>query len=272
MSKNLLELDNNMMQYLRVYRQLLYMNFMVLVIYRSNFINSMLATVGWGLFSLYSVVILTAKTTEIFGWSRNELLLLNGYYGLIIGVFHVLLSRNLERFSSVIHNGQLDSILIKPMDSQFMLSLWMVNYTSLARIIIAGWYVWYMGGVLHIQLTLLSAIEFIALSITSLILLYAIWYTVVSCTIWFTKLSNVVELMYNITGMARYPQEMYTQLAWYLFAFILPLTLLITTPAKIYLGHGSLWDIFQLVCFSTIFFVLSRKFWKFALRYYTSAS
>lgn len=259
-------------KYLRVYRRLLYMNFMVLVIYRSNFINSMIATVAWGLFSLYSVVILTSKTTQIFGWSRNELLLLNGYYGLIIGVFHVLLSRNLERFSSVIHNGQLDSILTKPMDSQFMLSLWMVNYTSLARIVIAGWYVWYMGGILGVHLTFLKSIEFVSLSIASIMLLYSIWYSVVSCTIWFTKLSNVVELMYNITGMARYPQEIYMQLAWYIFALLLPLTLLITTPAKIYLGQGSIRDILLLLSFACIFFILSRKFWKFALRYYTSAS
>jgi ABC-2 type transport system permease protein len=248
------------------------MNAMMLMTYRANFINSMIATIAWGLFSLFSVVILTSNTSSLYGWSRNELLLLNGYYGLIIGVFHVFFSRNLERFSQVIHFGELDAVLLKPLDSQFMLSLWMVNFASIMRLIIAGCYVWVVASGLSLTFDIGKVIVFASLSLFSIVLLYSLWFCVITLTIWFTKLSNVVELLYNITGMARYPQEMYMQLSWLLMAMLIPVTLLIATPAKVYLQRGTIQDCLMLIGLAVVFFAVSRKFWHFALRYYTSAS
>jgi len=208
----------------------------------------------------------------VFGWSRDQLLLLNGLYGIIIGIYHVFLSANFERFSNVIHFGQLDSILVKPIDSQFLLSFWLVRFATFSRVIIAGVYTWYISKGLHVTPTPVSVLSIIIFMVFGLILLYSIWYTVITLTIWQTRLSNLTELMFSVTGIARYPQEMLHQLTNFVFVFLLPLTLIINIPAKVYLSRIDSPDAVWLLVLSVIFFVISRKFWKFALRFYTSAS
>lgn len=272
--RNFLVLDSNvtMKKYFRVYAVLLKMNFLALVAYRVHFFNSLIGSIGWGLLSLFAIVLLTSKTTTVFRWKREELLLLNGMYGIIIGIFHTVFSRNFERFASVIHFGQLDTVLVKPFDSQFLLSFWMFGYSSLSRIVIAFLYTMYISQQLRVSFAPIHVIFFLLLMIISLLLLYSLWFIVITTTVWFTRLSNLVALMFNITGMARYPQEMFHQLVNYVFIFLLPLTLIITVPTKVYLQRLHLFDVGELLSLSLIFFFISRRFWKFALRYYTSAS
>lgn len=261
-----------MKKYLKVYKTLLKMNLSVLIMYRANFYNSLIASIAWGLFSLFSIVLLTSKATIVFGWKREELLLLNGLYGIIVGIYHVFISRNFERFSNIIHFGQLDSLLIKPIDSQFLLSFWLIGYATFSRVIIAFVYTWYISNQLHISPTFFSVISIAILMIFSLVLLYSIWYIVITLTIWQTRLSNLTELMFTITGTARYPQEMLHQLTSYVFVFLIPITLIINVPAKAYLAKLQTVDVVWLVVLSVGLFLVSRKFWKFALRFYTSAS
>ncbi|MCL4359875.1 ABC-2 family transporter protein [Patescibacteria group bacterium] len=260
------------MRYIRVYKKLLELNFSALLIYRAHFLNSLVSSVAWGLFSLFSIVLLTSKITVVFGWSRDELLLLNGLYGIIIGCYHVFFSRNFERFSTIIHFGQLDSILVKPIDSQFLLTFWLVGYATFSRVLIALAYTWYIAGILHIIPTVWNILPIAGIMIFSLLTLYSLWFIVITVTIWHTRLSNLTELMFSVTGAARYPAEMLHQLASYIFVFFLPFTLIINIPAKIFLSHARWQDAALLMGVAVGLFLVSRKFWRFALRFYTSAS
>src|SRR3972149_8688112 len=86
-------------KYVRIYRDLLRLNLSSLVAYRSNFVNSVVSSTAWGVFSLVSIVLLTYRVQSVFGWTREEILLLTGVYSVVIGVFHTLFSRNFVRFS-----------------------------------------------------------------------------------------------------------------------------------------------------------------------------
>ena len=208
----------------------------------------------------------------IFSWKREELLLLNGVYGIIIGVYHTMFSKNFERFSSIIHLGQLDSVLIKPIDSQFLLTFWLFGYASLSRIVIAFTYTAYIIRQLQISVSFIQIIYFFILMIFSLLLLYSIWFLVLTFTIWFTRLNNLVDLMFTITGSARYPQEMFRELTIYVFFFLFPLTLIMNIPTKLLIHRLQSTEILTFMVVALTLFIVSKKFWKFALRYYTSAS
>lgn len=261
-----------MKRYLSIYLVLVKLNFHALLAYRGNFINNFLSSLSWGFFSLYSIVLLTSRTHGIFGWKREEILLLNGIYGTIIGFYHVFFSTNFDRFSQVIHMGQLDMVLTKPLDSQFFLTFWRVNFAASSRILIAFVYTILVARQLHISPSPMTVLFCVLLAIVGLVLLYSIWFTVITLILWFTRLSNLADLLFTITGAARYPQEMFREGFWYFFVFIAPLTLIITTPAKVLFQKLDMTSLFLLIVLALVFFVISRKFWKFALRSYTSAS
>lgn len=261
-----------MKRYLHVYIRLWKMSLQSLLIYRANFVNSLMASLSWGVFSVISILLLTSKTNTIYGWTKTEILLLTCAYQILIGVFHTLFSRNFERMAQIINLAELDSLLTKPLDSQFMLSMWQVNYTSMIRIVLGIIFVGYFTQTAAIHLNAGILFLFGLLLVIGIILLYSVWYIVATLIIWFPRMSNVIELMYTVSGISRYPGEMYRNALGLAFFFLLPITLIVTTPIRFLVAKVNVQDIFLLSAFALSFLFISRKFWKFALRFYTSAS
>ncbi|MBI3486011.1 ABC-2 family transporter protein [Candidatus Daviesbacteria bacterium] len=261
-----------MKKYFSIYKTLFILNWSIFTGYRANFLNSIFSSLLWGVFQIITIFVLTAKTSSAFGWTRTELFILISSFNIFIGFYHGIFSNNFERFSEIIHFGQLDGILLKPMDSQFILSLNHINFASFFRILLGIGFLEYLILQNHLQINLIQIISFGTLLLIGLILLYSIWFCVMTLTMWFTKLSNLVELMYTFNGITRYPKEMYQGLKGFLFIVILPLSLIVSAPTKILLQRTNFLDILELLIFTLVFFIISRKFWKFALRFYTSAS
>lgn len=221
---------------------------------------------------IVSIALLTSKTKSVNGWSRDELMVMSGAYSIVITTFHILFSRNFERFSKIINKGELDLILLKPIDSQFLVSFWLFHFPNLGRLLMGILFVIYMVSKMHIAVTLINVLGFVALMSFSVTLLYALWFIVSTLTIWFTTLTNLSDLLYNLTSFSRFPREVYQELKEYIFLFLLPISLVIATPVKGLLSKALSGDVWLLLGFSIGLFLLSRAFWKFALRFYTSAN
>jgi ABC-2 type transport system permease protein len=261
-----------MKKYLNIYRALLHLNFSAVVVYRVNAINNIVGSTVWAVFSMASIILLTSRTTSVFGWTRDEILLLTAVYSLFIGIFHTLFSRNFERLPYLIRLGMLDAILTKPADPQFLVSTSIINFTSIIRILLGIAFTWYVISIAHITVTLpIIGLFCIGIAI-GLLLLYSLWFIVATLIVWYPDLSNLIEFLYSASNIGRYPREMYSQANQFLFLFVLPLTFMVIAPTKILLAKLTLFDSLGLVLFALAFFVGSRYFWKFALRFYTSAS
>jgi len=248
------------------------LNLSTLTAYRANFVNSMVSSVVWGLFTVFSVILLTNRIDSLFGWSRDEIILLTCVFNIILGVFHLLFSRNFEYFSRIVHLGQLDTFLLKPIDAQFLLSTRYINYTSIIRVLFGVGLTCYFLRERLFAIRPIDVLLFLLFSFCGIVLLYSIWYIVTTITIWFSRLNNIVDVLFTMSSITRYPPEMYREFSFYIFAFLLPLILIITTPTKFLLGRPDAASMIGLLIFSIVFFVASRKFWRFALRFYTSAS
>ncbi len=259
-------------RYTKIYSMLLKLNFSSLIAYRSNFIHNLFASSVWAAFSIISIELMTARTPRVYGWSRDEILLLTGVYNIIVGVFYMLFSRNFQKFSNIVHMGKLDSILTKPIDPLFFLTCYYFNYTSILRVIVGIAFSIHIVLRMHIPVTLFTYINFTVLMMVSLVLLYSIWCLVISLTIKYSRLSNLVDVLYTVNGVSRYPPKMLQGLKSQFVIFLLPLTLLIATPSLVLIHKALAGDIWMLIASAIFFLVLSRMFFSYMLRYYTSAS
>jgi ABC-2 type transport system permease protein len=261
-----------MRYYFKIYKRLIRLNFALILTYRMSFLNSIVATIGWGFFQIIWIYMLTYRTKSVFGWSRDELIILAVCYIIIIAIFHLLFSRNFERLSRIIDRGQLDSLLLKPADSQFLISVWIIRYANIFRIGMGVGLLLFLLNNLHITVSLINIIGFFILIIFGLVLLYSLWFIFSTSLIWFPQLTNLVDFLYTINGMSRYPTEMIKTLPFYLLPVLIPFTITIVTPTKALLGRILAGDVIGLILITSALFFLSRIFWKFALRHYTSAS
>lgn len=251
---------------------LLRMSLISLLTYRINFLSDVFVSLLWSSVTILSIVLLTSHSSSVFGWSRQELWLLTGIYNVTFGIFYGIFSINFNELVRLVNKGELDSWLLKPVDSQFSVSVWQIKYASIIRFVIGVCYVLYLLTLLQIKINLINIFGFFILMIFSILLIYAVSFSILTLTIWFTTLSNLVELLSDVNNTTKYPQEMYRGSRLFLFFIIFPLTLVITIPTKFLLNKYTFIDIASLVFVSMLVFFLSRKFWQFALRYYTSAS
>jgi ABC-2 type transport system permease protein len=260
-----------MKKYIRIYKMLITLNLARILEYRMNFINSTISTVGWGIFSLLVMVLLTSKTKSVLGWSQTELLILAGCVNIFFGIFRSIFSGNFETLGTSVKLGRLDGILLKPIDSQFTLSFTYLNPTGLFRIIIGFFFVAYLFYVHHLPISFEQIFLFLILLIVGMILLYSFCYSVLTLTIWFPDLTNIIGLIYALDSVVRYPQEIYRKMGLF-FIFIVPLTFVVIPAVKVLLHKATIFDVIAQVIIAGILFVLSRLLWQFALRFYTSAS
>lgn len=248
------------------------LNWRKMLTYRADFLNSALAHTIWATFTIFQMLLLTSKASTVFGWSRNELLILAGIYNIIYSFFYMFFARGFNQFSNTIHFGRLDGILTKPIDSQFIMTCLYVTYTHMIRFVLGLGFLMYVLSHMHVSLTPLTILGFVSLSLCSLMLIYSFWMMVMTFVIWFPKLSNLTDLLYQTNQVSKFPQEIYKGASTYLLFVVFPLTVIIVTPAKQLLHKVQMTDVVLLLSLSITFFFVSRFFWRYALRFYTSAS
>jgi len=258
--------------YVRLYKQAFKINLAKLLVYRAAFIQGILTSIFWGVFLILSVFLLTTKISSIAGWDRMDLLVLASMYNVVVGLFYVLFSIGFHDLSTIIHTGKLDLYLLKPIDSQFLTSTLMVNFPNVIRCI-AG--VVTTGVLLHIMgvsVSLASILLCVAATAVSVLLFYSSWFILSTFLIWYSNLYNLIEILYMTTGFGRYPREVLNYVPLLLTCIIIPFFLTVSIPTKILLGKGSLQELLLLCVLAFGSFIVSRVFWKFALRYYSGAS
>lgn len=261
------------MHYLHVYKTLLHLNFEKLIMYRVNFINSIISSCGWGVFQIVTIFLLTTKVDSIYGWSKWEIIALTVGYSTFIGFYHSLFSKNFERFSEIIDQGALDTLLLKPLDSQWLVSCWHYGYPSFIRSALSCVMLFYIVITkLNIEVTLFLFLGFVGLNLIGIIILYSIWMIVCTLMVWSPKLSNLVELLYNVSSVGRFPQETTYKTFLFAFFFFFPITLVVTVPVKFLLQKPIQGDLWGFGLCAVLLFILARMFWRYALRFYTSAS
>jgi len=104
------------------------------------------------------------------------------------------------------------------------------------------------------------------------IILYSVWFLIAASSIWFVKTWNATEVLRALLAAGRYPISAYPVILRFIFTLVLPVAFLTTFPAEAILGELKFNILFSGLILSSLFFIFSRLFWKFALKHYTSAS
>lgn len=115
-------------------------------------------------------------------------------------------------------------------------------------------------------------LAYLALIPASLAIFYSFNLALMTLGIWLVRVDNLWVLGESIMQIARYPMDIYQGALQRAFVFFVPLAFLATVPAK-QLVRGFDGPMLMLgLAWAAVFLVLSRAFWRFALRHYASAS
>ena len=240
--------------------------------YQLNVLIELLAAAANLAGSLFILSLFFRQASSLGGWSWSQALVVQGVYTLLDGVATTWLRPNLGAIVSHVREGTLDFVLLKPIDSQFWLSLRTLSPAGLSELVLGlGLITWAapragaVAGPLQLALALLTLL-------TGVVILYALWFLLAATSIWFVKTWNATEVLRAALTAGRFPIAAYPPGVRLLFTLVLPVAFLTTVPAEAILGRATAPWLSAALLMATLSFVASRTFWRFALRHYTSAS
>lgn len=238
--------------------------------YRSNFIIALLSSLGGLAGSLFSLSLFYQNGYTFQGWPWEAALIVLGMFTILQGISATFLVPNLNKIVSYVQEGTLDFILLKPVSSQFWLSTHTVSPWGLPDLVFGFIIVFFSGRQLGLTpLAYLAMLPPLALGVVSL---YSIWFMLGATSIWFVKIYNVTEVLRSLLEAGRFPVEGYPAVYRVFFTFIIPVAFLTTVPAQAMLGRSEPIWLLGSALLAAALFQASRAFWRFALRFYTSAS
>lgn len=238
--------------------------------YRVNFLLATLSSLGGLAGSLFGLFLFYQNDYTFEGWSWEQALVVLGVFTVLQGFSATFLAPNLNRIVSHIQRGTLDFVLLKPINSQFWLSTHTLSPWGIPDLIFGLIVIFYAGGRLGLQATdyLLSLVPILF----GFLILYSLWFILGATSIWFVKIYNVTEVLRGLLEAGRFPMVAYPAAYRFFFTFVVPVAFLTTVPAEVILGRGEwIWTLGAGILAIALLFA-SRAFWKFALRFYTSAS
>ena len=240
--------------------------------YRFNLIIEILSVFGNLTGGLFTLSLFYNMESDLGGWSWESSIIVLGVYTLLEGFTITFLQPNLSRIVRHVQNGTLDFVLLKPIDSQLWVSFRIFSPWGIPSII-AG-LVLILSGLylLNIQITFTMILRSISMLISSLIILYSLWYLIATTSIWFVRVWNANEVLRSTLVAGKYPVNSYPDPIRTIFTFVIPIAFLTTVPAESMLSISSNSYILTSILISSLFFLLTKMFWNYALRFYTSAS
>lgn len=238
--------------------------------YRLNFLVATLSSLGGLAGSLFGLFLFYRTGYQFEGWSWEEALIVLGTFTLLQGFSATFLAPNLNKIVRQVEEGTLDFVLLKPISSQFWLSTRTLSPWGIPDLAFGLIMIGYAGSRLSLNpLSYLLALLPLAFGFLSL---YSLWFMLGATSIWFVKIYNVTEVLRGVLEAGRFPVVAYP-LAYRVFlTFVIPVAFLTTVPAQALLGQVEWAWIFGSVGLAIALLQFSRWFWRFALRFYTSAS
>src|SRR5947209_2297902 len=109
--------------------------------FRANFIIDCVSSMSWMLMNLGFYLLVFKYTTEIgkdTGWHKFGFFVFLATGLFINSIVQAFFMPNTEEFSEMIRTGGLDFALLKPIDTQFFVSLQKVDWSSLSNFLFAA--------------------------------------------------------------------------------------------------------------------------------------
>lgn len=260
-----------MARYWRIYRTFVASSFARELEFRANFFAKIFQNVVWiGFFTLILLVVYR-NTNDVAGWGRGDAFILAATVFVMSAISSAFFF-SLTEIPTHVRQGTLDFVVTRPVDSQFWISMRRFNFDQIGSLIAGG--VMIAIGV-HLGPGSAAPIQWLAyfvLLLCAVALFYSFNLAMMTTGIWLVRVDNLFILGETVTQVARFPLDIYPGGVQQFLTYAVPLGLLSTVPAR-QLVHGFDAGTVALgLVWASLSVYLSRRFWRFAMRHYSSAS
>ncbi len=182
-----------------------------------------------------------------------------------------LFFREVYRFRQLVVTGDFDLVLVKPINALFRALAGGADPLDLFMLVPYIGALFYVGSKLG-PLSYLSIGMYLVLLINGFLIATAFHILVLALAIMTTEIDHAVMIYRDLTSMGRVPVDIYREPLRSIITFAIPVGVMMTFPAKAFLGLLTPEIIALSLLLGVVFFLVCLRIWRYSLSKYSSAS
>src|SRR5213083_335632 len=220
--------------------------------YRANVVASVLGTLFYMATALLTLALFFHHTTSLGGWNYWEIVVLLGVSNALTGVIEAVLRPGIGQLAGEVRSGELDLVLVKPVDAQGFVSFRRIDIWRLTDVVLGFGLAGYALVRLGHTPSLAQLMAFGLTIAAAAVVVYAIWVVLMSLAFWFVSVENIAVLFDVV--------------------YLIPIAWTTTIPASALTGRLRPEIGLAAAAVAGVAFGLARALWRTALRRYAGAS
>jgi ABC-2 type transport system permease protein len=240
--------------------------------YRANFfIQLVRSLVGLGT-ALAGIAVVFGQTDDLAGWSREEIVAVLGVFWLVGGLVGLVTRPSMEALMEGVRLGTLDFTLLKPADSQVLVSVRQVEVWRVVDVALGAVTVVIAVVGIGERMGWERAAAFALTLAGGLAIIYSFLLILATLAFWLVKLENILVIYGTMYEAGRWPVGIYPPWLRLALTVVVPVAFAITVPVEALVGRLDATSLLTTVGLAGAFLIGSRLFWRYGLRHYTGAS
>lgn len=258
-------------KYLRIYKTFLANALSYEAQYRANMWLNIILNLIW--ISMLFVFIETffRFTTTLGGWEKPEVYLLSLLWIFTVELAAVLFS-GIFRLPIDVNEGNIDLLIVKPLNSLFLMSLRQIRFSSSYYLILEVplliWFVIHYDFIHSFSSLCLALLLFVC----GLIIYYSVLLIINTLGFWFERFDNINDVWLTLHEMGQYPLHILPKFFKVLFFTFAPIAFTAYVPVSMLKEQLPTHLIWYTILFTGFLFLCAVSFWNFAIKKYSSAS
>jgi ABC-2 type transport system permease protein len=208
--------------------------------FRWNFVIESLSSLSWMLMNLGFYVLIFRFTDQIgagTGWGKYQFFVFLSTTLFINSAVQAFFMPNCEEFSELVRTGGLDFAMLKPIDTQFLISLQKVDWSSLSNFLFALFLLIYSLVRLDYVPGVVQILLYPVYLLCGVAMLYSLMIALAATSVWLGQNQTLYDFWFYITNFSRYPMEIYRgpygdPLQW-VFTYLVPILVVVNVPARL---------------------------------------
>lgn len=238
--------------------------------YRVEFFISMLHVLLWSTLQVVFYRVIFANVDRIGSWDFPQMLVLVGTFMILDSILFTFIFRNLGNFDNLVRRGELDRVLVRPVDSQFMVSLYYLMPKESVNVFLGSFVVVYGLNAMHFVPGAAAILGYLIFLVCSVLVIYSLSFILSCLAFYFEKAEDLHELVISLWQFAKLP-DVFTGPVKILFMSLAPIVFASYVPSGLLLGKVDSWFLVYYFLTSLFLFWFARVFWKLSLKKYKSA-
>jgi ABC-2 type transport system permease protein len=244
--------------------------------FRGNFLVKVSVEVIWLgiLLAFYRVVF--ARTSTVADWNEPQYLFFVGCFFALNGLIEMLFLENCNEFAELVRTGDLDGLLLKPIDEQFLVTCRRIDWGTAPNVLMGSAVMAIALSNMGWQFSATKVATFLVTFVCGTAIAYGFMLLLTSVSVWMVRNQSLMEMWWLFSSLARYPKEIF-QGPWAeplgaFFTYCMPILVVVNVPANAMVRVLD-WPMVGLTVAATVLLIwASRRFFQYALRSYRSAS